>query len=421
MKPNKAFDQTTQALSMDEIIKSRLRKMMPESTHKTNRLNLLRKILDDCEPDILQFLKTKLEKWLHLMVPLEASDIDFGGTGSRGRVWFRIQGLKSPKEDLGAYSELISDLLILNLLTPDQMDILKADKAVDFSYQIMKDDRRLRFRGAVYLDMGRPALNMRFITNTIYPFRQYGFHPEITRNLSWQYRKQGLILLTGITGSGKSTTLDSIIDANNKTAECHIVIIGNPVEYFHDSSKAIVRHREVGRDVNSFKEGTIQALRQDPDIIVIGEMRDPETIMTALEVTDTGHKVFSTLHTSSAVESIDRIIAECPPGDQHRVRNRLSDVLNIVISQKLCTGRSGKRVLTKEILLVTSSVRAAIKNNNLDEIYQMMAEGSSQGMNTLEQDLSRLVKQRLITAEEAINQANHKKRIKDLLDKGTLL
>ena len=166
----------------------------------------------------------------------------------------------------------------------------------------------------------------------------------------------------------------------------------------------------------SFKEGTVQCLLQDPDIIVIGEMRDPDTIDTALEVTDSGHRVFSTLHTGSAVESIDRIIAECPSIEQERVRMRLADVLTCVISQKLVPSLDGKRVLAKEVMMATSSVRAAIKNNNTSEIYQMINEGGAEGMITLEQDLRRLFRQRRISRNEAMDYANNKKRMLELLE-----
>jgi twitching motility protein PilT len=224
-----------------------------------------------------------------------------------------------------------------------------------------------------------------------------------------------LSLITGITGSGKSTTLDSIIDHHNKIDPCHIIIIAAPIEYVHTSNISLIKHREVGRDVLSFKEGIVQSLRQDPDIIVVGEMRDPDTIMAALEVTDTGHKVFSTLHTSSAVESIDRIIAECDPAEQERVRNRLADVLISVVSQKLVPSLDGKRVLAKEVLLVTPSVRAAIKNNNTSEIYMMINQGGAQGMITMEQDLKRLYLAKKISLETAITYANNKTRIQQIL------
>ncbi len=171
----------------------------------------------------------------------------------------------------------------------------------------------------------------------------------------------------------------------------------------------------MGRDVLSFKEGVIQSLRQDPDIIVIGEMRDPDTIMAALEVTDTGHKVFSTLHTSSAVESLDRIIAEVHPSEQERVRNRLADVLVSVVSQKLVPTLDGKRALAKEVLIVTPSVKAAIKNNNTGEIYGMINQGTQLGMVTMEQDLLRLFKERRISKDNAIAYSNNKTRMLQLM------
>jgi len=256
---------------------------------------------------------------------------------------------------------------------------------------------------------------MRSISAEIRPVESLGFHPNAIKTMSHNYIKFGLSLITGITGSGKSTTLDAIIDFHNKFDPSHVVIIASPIEYVHESNISMIRHREVGRDVLSFKEGVIQALRQDPDIIVIGEMRDPDTIMAALEVTDTGHKVFSTLHTSSAVESIDRIIAEVNPVEQDRVRNRLADVLVSVVSQKLVPSLDGKRAMAKEVLLVTPSVKAAIKNNNTSEIYMMINQAGPQGMVTMEQDLMRLYSERKISKENAIAYANNKTRMLQLL------
>ena len=169
-------------------------------------------------------------------------------------------------------------------------------------------------------------------------------------------------------------------------------------------------------DTSSFKHGTIEALRQDPDIIIIGEMRDPDTIMAALEVADSGHKVFSTLHTSSATESLDRIIGEMPPEEQDRVRIRLADILRCVISQKLVPGVDGKLVLAKEIMIMTSSIRAAIKNRNLSEIYQMINEGEKLGMMTMEQDLRRLCRAGKISLETALNYANNKRRLQQIMN-----
>jgi twitching motility protein PilT len=256
---------------------------------------------------------------------------------------------------------------------------------------------------------------MRAINSNLRPVESLGFHPNVLKTLSHSYIKFGLTLVTGITGSGKSATLDAVIDAHNKIDPAHVVIIASPIEYVHRSNVSLIKHREVGRDVISFKDGVIQSLRQDPDIIVIGEMRDPDTILAALEVTDTGHKVFSTLHTSSAVESIDRIVAEMNPTEQERVRNRLADVLIAIISQKLVPSLDGKRVLAKEVLIVTPSVRAAIKNNNTSEIYMMINQGAQQGMITMEQDLKRLYLNRQISLDNAVAYANNKTRIQQNL------
>ena len=280
-------------------------------------------------------------------------------------------------------------------------------------------EKTVRFRADAYLDLDQIALNMRAINQTIRPYKALELHPNITKIVSLAHTKEGLTLVTGITGSGKSSTLDAMIDLNNHTVDGHIVIIASPIEFVHRSDRCIVRHREVGRDVLSFKDGAIQALRQDPDIIVIGEMRDPETIMVSLEITDSGHKVFSTLHTASAVESIDRIIGEVPPVEQERVRNRMADVLRCVMSQKLIPSLDGKRVLAREVMVMTPSVRSAIKNNNTGEIYQMIQESGDQGMTTMEQDLKRLFVQKKISLESAINFSNNKKRMQQLLGAGT--
>jgi twitching motility protein PilT len=314
--------------------------------------------------------------FLRRMIELEASDIDFGGQGAQNQVWYRVYNDKRPAPEMGEYSLNQFNILALNLLTPRQEKFLMNQRNLDFSFSMEHEGIQERFRACMYFDLDNLALNMRRINNFIWDFQDYNFHRNVIRHLSLEYEKQGMILITGITGSGKSTTLDSIIDANNRTVDAHVVIISSPVECVHKSIRCSIHHREVGSDVMSFKDGAVQSLRQDPDIIMIGEMRDPETIITALEITDTGHKVFSTLHTGSAVETIDRIVAECPVVEQDRVRNRLADVLKVIVSQKLIPSLDGKRVLAKEVLVVNSSVRAAIKNNNIQEIYQMINESA---------------------------------------------
>lgn len=362
-------------------------------------------------------LKGHFDVFLKRMKEVDASDIDLGGPGCRNRIWFRTYGNKEPDDQFGEYSVTETDLMILNLLTEGERDQLLTQRNLDFSYRVLDPESNhwTRFRATIYFDLTHLAVNMRRINDQIIPFPRLGLNEHVAKALSLKYQKSGLVLVTGITGSGKSTTLDSIIDANNRTMESHIVIIADPVEYVHQPIKSIVKHREIGRDVRSFKEGTIQALRQDPDIIMIGEMRDADTIMTVLEVVDSGHKVFSTLHTSSAVESIDRILGEIPPNEQNRIRMRLADVLSCVISQKLIPSQDGKRVLAKEILLGNPSVKTAIRNNNLGEIYQIIHQSNDQGMITMEQDLAKLHAENKVTYLEAFVNANNKKRFEELV------
>lgn len=375
------------------------------------------KRLETLDDKAIQVLRMFYERILHRMRELDASDIDIGSFGTRGEIWFRVHGNKLPQKNLPKLESPYSDVLVQSLVMPRQREVLIEKRSLDFSYHVEEDGERFRYRGTAYFDLDAVGMNMRAITAKIRPYSSYQFHPNITNIVNLKHTKEGLILVTGITGSGKSTTLDAIIDANNNSVDAHIILIGAPIEYVHSPIRSVIRHREVGRDVLSFKDGTVQALRQDPDIVVIGEMRDPETIMSALEITDSGHKVFSTLHTSSAVESLDRIIGEVPPVEADRVRNRLADVLKLVISQKLVPTLDKKRVLAKEVLIVTPSVRAAIKNGNTGEIYQMITEGGQLGMITMEQDLYRLFRNNVISIDEAINYANNKKRIRQLINK----
>ena len=362
---------------------------------------------------------------LKMMVDKEASDIEVGGYGSEDFIWFRIYGKKEPIIELPKLSNDETSLLILSILNDRQQKLLEELRNLDFSYTLdyvnnvyakkNGDFREIRFRGCAYFDVDRLAMNMRSIVPELRTLDELNFHSNALKALSYNYIKQGLILITGITGSGKSTTLDAIVDWHNDNTNAHITTIASPLEYVHRSRNCIIRQREVGKDVKSFHEGVVQALRQDLDIMVIGEMRDPATIVAALEVTDTGHKVFSTLHTSSAVESLDRIVAEVNENEQERVRNRLADVITAVISQKLVPAKDGKLILAKEVLIVNQNVRAAIKNNNTGEIYMMINQASGQGMITMEQDLKRLYHEGQISLENALQYANNKILFKQII------
>lgn len=390
---------------------------IPRAIFGPERVNYIIEHFNEFDNDQKLFLLEVINKMLTNMVEMEASDIEIGGHGTDGYIWMRIFGKKNRIQEIPRFSADETACLIISLLNENQRRYLLVTRNLDFSYTFFYERKKteIRFRADAYFDLDRLALNMRAINSSIRTIESLEFHQIAMRSLSHQYIKFGLTLITGITGSGKSSTLDSIIDYHNKFDNAHIVIIAAPIEFVHKSNQCIVRHREVGRDVLSFKDGVIQSLRQDPDIIVIGEMRDPDTILAALEITDTGHKVFSTLHTSSAVESIDRIIAEVHPNEQERVRNRLADVLISIVSQKLVPSLDGKRALAKEVLVVNPSVKAAIKNNNTGEIYMMINQGGTQGMMTMEQDLKRLYLNRKISLENAMAYANNKTRMQQLL------
>ena len=394
-----------------------LRSSLPEYSMGLNRIKLINKAVmanTTWKKESFENLKTLL----HKMVTKNASDMDFGGPRANLQVWYRTYGDKVPDMEVAAYSDDETTAIMMSVLSGEQKNLLIKQKNLDFAITVKTEETEgaIRFRGNIFFERNSLAVNFRLIKQKLFKIEDLEIPSAIVKRLDLQYEKSGLFLITGITGSGKSTTLDTIINMNNLNNKAHIIIIGNPIEYIHKSIKSIVTHRDVGSDVISFQHGTIEALRQDPDIIMVGEMRDAPTISTVLEVTDSGHKVYTTLHTSSAVDSIHRIIAEFPPDEQERVRYRLADVLKVVMSQKLVPNKKGNLTLAKEILSVDHSIQAAIRNGNITEIFQMLTEGKTKGMFTLQQDLYRLVKSGVITAETAMNYCNNKKVMTNLLN-----
>ncbi|MCD4817987.1 MAG: Flp pilus assembly complex ATPase component TadA [Candidatus Cloacimonetes bacterium] len=361
--------------------------------------------------------KAHLMKFLYYMKEIDASDIDFGGRGVNNKIWYRVNGSKRASDHFPNYDSLEIIAIILSCLNKRHKEDFFKNKNVDFPLSITMSEYEspARFRGDVYLEQDDIAVNFRRINPFVIMLQDLGFPEQIEQRLNLQNEKFGLTLVTGITGAGKSTTLDAIIDYNNRTNYAHIVIIGHPIEFLHNSDKCLIRHRDVGPDVLSFRNGTIEALRQDPDIIVVGEIRDNTTIAALLEITDSGHKTFSTLHTSSAIDSLHRIIAEFPPVEQPRIRKRLAETLSVIISQKLVPTIEGKLTLAKEILSIKPSIRAAIINDNISEVYQMINEGANEGMITMEQDLANLFAAGRITRETAVSFANNKKRVQQIL------
>jgi len=272
------------------------------------------------------------------------------------------------------------------ILSNDQIAEFRSSGEVDLSITV---PQVARFRVNVFRQLGQVAVALRFIPDRIKSFEELGV-PQVAAELVAKPR--GLVLVTGPTGSGKSTTLASMIDVVNRSKPAHIVTVEDPVEFQHTSKRALIHQREIGSDTASFSEALRRVLRQDPDIILIGELRDPESISTALTAAETGHLVLSTLHTQSAAKSINRIVDAFPSDQQNQVRTQLGDTLRGIITQTLLPrAQSEGRVIATEVLVNTPAIANLIREGEISQIYSMLQAGGSLGMHTLDQDLQRLV------------------------------
>ncbi|WP_127475535.1 type IV pilus twitching motility protein PilT [Microbacterium sulfonylureivorans] len=256
-----------------------------------------------------------------------------------------------------------------------------------------------RFRVNVFRQLGSIAIALRFIPDRVYSLEELGA-PPIARDLA--LRPRGLVLLTGPTGSGKSTTLTAMIDIVNQLIPAHIITIEDPIEFHHESKRALIHQREVGSDTSSFAEALRRVLRQDPDVILIGELRDPESIRTALSAAETGHLVLSTLHTQGAAKAVNRIVDVFPSDQQAQIRTQLGDTLQGIISQTLMPlSQTDGRTIATEVLINTPAVANMIREGQVAQLYSAMQAGSSVGMHTLDQDLRRLVEDGTIAVNVA--------------------
>jgi twitching motility protein PilT len=282
------------------------------------------------------------------------------------------------------------------VMTSDQITEFRQHGEVDLSYTV---PGVARFRVNVFRQLGDVAVAMRFIPDKAMSLEQLGV-PAVARDLVLKPR--GLVLVTGPTGSGKSTTLSAMIDIVNRTLPAHIVTVEDPVEFQHTSRKSLIHQREIGSDTASFAEALRRVLRQDPDVILIGELRDPTSISTALSAAETGHLVLSTLHTQSAAKSINRIVDAFPPDQQTQVRTQLGDTLQGIISQTLLPrAQSEGRAIATEVLVNTPAIANLIREGQVSQIYSMLQAGGSLGMHTLDQDLRRLVEEGTIAMATA--------------------
>jgi twitching motility protein PilT len=286
--------------------------------------------------------------------------------------------------------------ILPQVMNEDQIALFKENKEMDLSAKL---EGKGRFRVNFFNQINGLAGVFRTIPEVVKDFDDLGI-PPILRNLANINR--GLVLLTGPTGSGKSTTLAAMIDHVNTTRACHIITIEDPVEYYHRSKESLINQRELGANTKSFSNALRAALREDPDVILVGEMRDLETISLALTAAETGHLVLSTLHTSSAVKAIDRIIDIFPPGQKDQIRSMLSESLEAVIAQKLLPSKDGKgRIPACEVMIASTAIRNLIREDRIYQIPSVIQSGGVDGMQGLDQDLQRLVSQGKIERKSA--------------------
>jgi twitching motility protein PilT len=309
----------------------------------------------------------------------------------------RVDGALIPVTGADALDEEAIETLIFAVLDDDQKQILLKDKEFDFSFAYGDLGR---FRVNAFHERGNLAAALRLIPNEILTIEQLGL-PDIVNKFA-EYPR-GLVLVTGPTGSGKSTTLASMIHKINNEEARHIITIEDPIEYTHKSHKSVIVQREVHYDTYSFSAALRSALREDPDVVLIGEMRDLETIASAITIAETGHLVFATLHTNSAAQSIDRMIDVFPPHQQPQIRAQLSNILMAILSQRLVPTIGGGRIASGEILVATPAVRNIIREGKTHQLEAVIQTGAEFGMQSMDKELVRLIHAGTITYDEARN------------------
>ena len=307
----------------------------------------------------------------------------------------RIDGTLTPAAGTQPLDEPAVEQLVFQILDEDQRLILLKDKEFDFSFAF---GNLGRFRVNAFHERGNLAAAVRLIPNEIKSAAELGMPPVVS---SFADYPRGLVLITGPTGSGKSTTLASLVDKINSEKSQHIITIEDPIEFTHKSKKSVVVQREVHYDTYSFSAALRSSLRQDPDVVLIGEMRDLETISAAITIAETGHLVFATLHTNSAAQSIDRMIDVFPPHQQPQIRAQLSNILMAICSQRLVPSIGGGRVVAAEVLIANPAVRNIIREGKSHQLDAVIQTGADQGMQTMDRTLANLVQSGTVTYDNA--------------------
>ncbi len=356
--------------------------------------------LDSALPTVAELLRIVIDRG--------ASDLHLT-SGSQPAI--RIDGRLVKVDDAPILDPVNIRELVYSILTDHQRDRFEADRELDASYGIAGLGR---FRVNVFRQRGSVGAVMRAIPASLAPLDVLGL-PKIVETFASIPR--GLVLVTGPTGSGKSTTLASMIDLINTNRDCHIVTVEDPIEFLHSHKTALVNQREVGEDTHGFAEALRHVLRQDPDVILVGELRDHETISMALTAAETGHAVYASLHTQDAPQSIDRIIDVFPSYQQSQIRIQLAMSLQGVVTQQLLPKASGKgRCVAAEVLVATPAVRNLIREAKVHQVYSSMQAGASFGMQTMEASLAQLVRSRTITPDVAMRSSSNPDELRRLIN-----
>lgn len=338
----------------------------------------------------------KIETLLEYVVRTKASDLHIQVALPP---MVRIDGSLQPVPNTPVLNDQMVESLVFAILDENQQQILMKDKEFDFSFSF---GDLMRFRVNAFHEKGSLAAALRAIPSDIKTVSELGMPPIVS---TFAELPRGLVLVTGPTGSGKSTTLAALIDKINSEQAKHIITIEDPIEFIHKSKKSVIVQREVHYDTYSFSAALRSSLRQDPDVVMIGEMRDLETISAAITIAETGHLVFATLHTNSAAQSIDRMIDVFPPHQQPQIRSQLANMLQGVCSQRLVPAIGGGRVVAAEVLVANSAVRNIIREGKTHQLDAVIQTGSDQGMQTMDRTLVKLIQTGVITYDEAKNYA----------------
>jgi twitching motility protein PilT len=350
-----------------------------------------------------------IDELLTFMVERDASDLHLTA-GSPPVI--RVNGRLERLPDFEKLSPEETRDLVYRIVSTEQQKQLETKRQLDFSYSV---PGLARFRVNAYFQRSAIGAAFRLIPAEIKSLEQLNMPPKLYELAD---KPRGLVLVTGPTGSGKSTTLASLLDHVNQNRHEHILTIEDPIEFLHWHRTCIVNQREIGPDATSFAEGLRAALRQDPDVILVGEMRDLETIATALTAAETGHLVFATLHTQSAPQTIDRVIDVFPAEQQDQVRVQLASTLQGVVTQNLVQTADGRgRVAALEILIPDDAVRNLIRTAKVEQIYSVMQTSTSRGMVTMEQSLADLVLRNIITADLAFSRSSRPDQLRGLLER----